>query len=109
MIKVKLAKSKLRQLQHLIASVEGIVTLCSQNLICDENTVLQFRKEKNKLDRLFTVLETDITRYISQQQILSLLEIVKIGHQFIHVLYKKKLVGSTYLNDFLSLAECYMK
>lgn len=105
MLKIKLTSNKLKKLHHLVALVEGAVTISLNNLFCNEETALQFYTEKNKLARLFTILETNIPRYISQQQILALSEIVKIGHKFIPVLYKKKLIGQTYLNDFLALRQ----
>lgn len=99
----KITTDELKQLHHLVTLVEGIVIYSSLNMFCKDENLLQFRMKKNKLERLFVVIGTNIPRYISQQQIAIISEIIKIGYEFIPALYESNFIGSAYVKDFLVL------
>jgi hypothetical protein len=44
---------ELKQLPHFLALLEGIIVLSMQNLLCDEEIMLEFHREKSKLTRHF--------------------------------------------------------
>lgn len=85
----KFAPTELGQIRKLVILIEGTAKIGEQHSFCNQNTVQQFISEKAKRLCLLSPSDTGFVRYITRQQLLALLEVIKIGRRLISIAYKK--------------------
>ena len=80
--------------------VEGFISIAINNQLCYKILLLDFRAEQSRLKRLFSGLDTYITRYISEKQLLAILKMINIGKKILPLLYDNELIGQLLVEEF---------
>lgn len=96
----KLSPDAIKKIRHLLALVQGAITLGLEKHIFDEKEKMHYSYEKSKLTRILSAVETGLERHMTSQEREALFRISKLGSKLIVIACQKKLLSETYFDDF---------